>query len=152
MGERKGTSFYVFRSKDIEHVSDIATLDDPFAFDEFNDPENEDVKNEISHTFPNSTEAEDSELNVEDDEQEGIQTEKISDPEKQTVEEEKQDPTCPYCFKMLLNAEKMKLHMRECQVMEEKKKSGESQESPLKLTIHLSSQKKKIWIKSKADE
>ena len=65
---------------------------------------------------------------------------------------QKQDPTCPYCFKMLLNAEKMKLHMKECHVTQEPKKCVDNHENPLKLTIHLSSQKKKIRIKTKADE
>ena len=91
-------------------------------------------------------------MGKEKDEQEA---DKKSDEDKKICDdllEEKQDPTCPVCFKMLLNAEKMKLHIRECHGSEETKKCGENQENPLKLTIHLSSEKKKIRIKCKTDE
>merc|ERR1711936_584742 len=50
------------------------------------------------------------------------------------IAKEKPDPTCPICFKMLLNSEKMKLHIKECHGNEEIKKTEENTDSSLKLT------------------
>ena len=52
------------------------------------------------------------------------------------------DPSCPYCFKLLLNPMKMRLHIAECKA----NKDRESNNS-LKLKIQISPDTSKIKIK-----
>jgi len=132
--ERKGNNFYVFNGNESEQSIDNAIVDDPFAYDDFNE----------------------SEIQFEDTPgRDDDQPESFEDSHEEVNKEEgskKPDPACPYCFKMLLNAEKMKLHMEECHLAKKASKCVDNLENPLKLTIHLSPEKKKIRIKTKADE
>jgi len=60
---------------------------------------------------------------------------------KKTVKPPAPNPTCPHCFKFLLNPVKMRSHLAECGA------AADLPEHHIKLTIRLSSDKEKVEIK-----
>jgi len=124
--ERKGASFYVLQ----ETVVPSTSLDNSIV---------EDNAGNVKESR--------SEVNTSENGVESINKQEVIE-----SLEEKQDPTCPVCFKMLLNSEKMKLHIRECHGSEDSKTLSETPDNSLKLTIHLSPQTSKIRVKCKTEE
>ena len=59
---------------------------------------------------------------------------------EEKMEDNNIDPSCPYCFKLLLNPEKMRLHIANCE-------KGPDSVSSFKFKIQLNSESSKIRIK-----
>ena len=50
------------------------------------------------------------------------------------------DPTCPFCFKLLLNPEKMRIHLKNCQM-------SKKEENPFRFKIQLIPETNNMAIK-----
>ena len=146
--ERKGASFYVIQEKEEQEQMNSSLDNSEVNITESCKKSEEELDN-MELVKPALTTEKD------EKESDANELERMCEPNKQETvgtSKEKPDPTCPVCFKMLLNSEKMKLHIKDCHGNEETKRPGETQDNSLKFTIHLSSEKKKIRIRCKNEE